>query len=353
MLLPTAERTGEIHFYIAKSLPYNLRLGLAFGLMAAGLALQVLLPRAGMAVGVPVVFVGVLLLLAKGYENKAQRTRGAMEWRSARREEVERIITLNQKQLAWDKDAVDITNTRGVFALFGLVLLVAAVGLGLPIVQYGLATGRLNTAHLMASFANTAEMFFMRGPGLNNPWTRLVLPNAAVLLLPFWLTGIRSILKNDRLVTKAKMLLAIEDAYNGTGRGPGEEFQYQIRSEKVRGGEAVVPRDVKAILQFHEGPPEFLGLQMQITINSVQGTDYPYFYCVLVAKEEFGPFERLAFPPRKTLIEPKKERDVYIAVIRQQTTKKTGYHTKQAVAERIFTFALAQTRSVLAQTQKA
>ena len=46
MLLPQAERRGEIHFYLAKSLPYGLRMAISFLLMAVGfLIIQLARPK--------------------------------------------------------------------------------------------------------------------------------------------------------------------------------------------------------------------------------------------------------------------------------------------------------------------
>ena len=61
---------------------------------------------------------------------------------------------------------------------------------------------------------------------------------------------------------------------------------------------------------------------MQVCINSVQGNDYPYFYCMLVAKPELGLLERpLASPPRKVTVERNRQGEVDVVVIRQATTK--------------------------------
>ena len=107
-----------------------------------------------------------------------------------------------------------------------------------------------------------------------------------------------------------------------------------------------VPVDVKAAIRFPDGPPGFLGLQMQIAINSVQGSDYPYFYGVLVAQPTFGDL-RVAPPPRGMVVEPSRDADVNVAVVRQATTKKSGYHTDHGAARRILAFALEQAREQL------
>ena len=137
MWLPTAERRAEIQFYIAKSLPYSIRLALAFGLIAAGFIVQVaLLSTPIWFVGVAGVFAGVLLLLTKGYRNAAKPSRKKQDWRPARREEVERIVTINAEQKRWDRDFVDITCARGCFTFVAVLVLLAVVAFVGPLMQF-------------------------------------------------------------------------------------------------------------------------------------------------------------------------------------------------------------------------
>jgi len=318
MLLPAHERRGEIHFFVAKRLPYDVRLTVAFGLMAVGLMLEIVFLNSMFWVGLPAILAGVALLLTKGFDNTVVQKGVSQEWRPARREEVERIVALNKRQREWDRDAVDITCTRGFWVLAGLTIVVVLAGLGLW------------------SFSKTAGI--------------MLFANGVVMIIPFWVTGVRSILKNDKLVVKANMLIEINRAFERI-KQTGEEFQYQIQTGEARDGRGDVPRDLKALLAFHDGPAEFLGVQMQIAINSVQGTDFPYFYCVLVARPEFGGLKLNEFRtlPKGIVLEPKRETDVDIMVIRQRTTKNSGYHTKVDIAANIFLYALHQARRLIAE----
>lgn len=323
MLLPAPERRGELHFYFAKSLPYALRLVIAFSLIAIGWGVQYFfLDRGPWGVGLLGVASGVALLLVRGFDNTVPRRAPSEEWKPVRRSEVERIIELNAKQRKWDQAAVDITNARGFFSLLLLIILLAGI-------WYFLA------ANIM--------------PNLQERHLYIVGTNLAVMVLPFWLTGIRFVLKNDRLVVKARMLLALEDVFNSLLHQPGEVFQYQMVTVAPKKGKGEMPADVKAIVQFPEGPSDFLGIQMQISINSVQGSDYPYFYCVLVARESFGRItaKQLPPPPKNVVLEPSRDEDVVIMVIRQKTTKNSGYHTNQKVAQTIFQYALGAARQLI------
>ena len=325
MLLPAADRRGEIHFYFAKRLPYNVRLAVAFALIAAGWTIQMLFLTSGPWIaGLPGVVAGVALLLVRGFDNTTPLRRSTDEWRPARRIEVERILELNRKQRKWDQDAIDITNARG--GLVFVALLIALAGVWMYVINSRLSdpSGR---------------------------YIQMLAANAAVMLFPFWFTGVRSILKNDRLVIKAEMLLRIEDAFNKGAKSPREEFKYQIQTAEAKRGEGEMPCDVKALVRFHDGPSDFLGVQMQIAINSVQGTDYPYLYCVLVARESFGELSKTAKPeppPRNIVLEPKHENNVHILVVRQKTTKNSGYHTNQKTAHAIFDYAIRSARRLIA-----
>ena len=88
-LFPPEERRGEVHFHVAPALPYRARVGLAGLLIAAGFVLQMLLLERAFWLGLPVVFAGVLLLLSKGYQNKAEHARPDRDWRPVEEYEVE------------------------------------------------------------------------------------------------------------------------------------------------------------------------------------------------------------------------------------------------------------------------
>jgi len=178
--------------------------------------------------------------------------------------------------------------------------------------------------------------------GLQDWLMKVWIADAAVLVLPHWFSGIRRILKNDPLVIKVENLLAIIDLWENV-RQDGEVLTVQMEVCTGKSGE--IPKDAKLILRPGGADDTFLGLQVQVTINNVQGKDYPYLYCVLVARHEFGLLDRLDLdPPTKIIAEPKREEQVDIVVIRQHTTKQSGYHTKRSACARIFTYALTETR---------
>jgi hypothetical protein len=320
MLLPSVERRGDICFLIAKRLPYRPRLTIALALMAAGFTIQVANPYGdGWTWGTLPIFIGVLLLLTRGYRNTVNLSATGGTWHEASRESIDRILAIARQQGRWDQDAIDITCVTG----FLCFLLVAAV-----------------VFFVHAFLAKSSPLLAL-----------IVTVDIAVMTVPFWITGVRSTLKNDKLVTKCRMLMKIEKTF-AFQASEGETFHYQIMTvpagDKKEDG---VPQDVKAMITFANAPKEFLGLQVQITINSIQGTDYTYCYCVIVCRPEFLAGKDIYMPVSKDILfERQPEKDVHVIVIRQDTTATSkGYYTDPAAACRIFGVAFSSARNLLSK----
>ncbi len=168
--------------------------------------------------------------------------------------------------------------------------------------------------------------------------------DAAVLLLPHWVTGVRRILTNAPLTIKANLLLMVIDLWENDRR-EGETVHPQMQMCKGRKGE--IPWDAKLVIRFEKLGDAFLGLQVQVTLNRVEGSDYPYLYCVLVARPSLEMARRLnCRPPREIVVQADRPDtdDVEVLVIRQKTTKESGYHTDAAACRAIFEYALEQCR---------
>jgi hypothetical protein len=301
MILPRREDRGIVVFWLLPALGYGHRLAASFALLAIGFLIQ-LVSRSLMP-GVLVLLGGNLLLLVRGYDNRVKISRfdPDREWQPVALEKLRELEELHRRMRRWDRSALDVTNPLGL-----IVLLLVAV----PIV---VAIGAGGVAQLLGV-------------------------DAAVLLGPHWVTGTRSILVRPKLLVQIKTL-----------RGVLDGAREALRSHIVRllmllpGGETRIPQDVKFRVDLAGRDERFLGLYGQVVINEVQGTSYPYFYVVLVAKRGFG-LERASQeydPPRNVVKEFKTEGEVEVLVIRQRTTKKSGYHTKPAVADQILREGLA------------
>ncbi len=108
------------------------------------------------------------------------------------------------------------------------------------------------------------------------------------------------------------------------------------------------PQDARVLIKFLDAPEDFIGLQGQISINAVGGKSYPYFYVVIIAKPEFGLLEKFKVRSiEKLTIEKKHSGDVDVIVIRQHTTKRTGYYTNENAQDYILAQGIKQARSIL------
>ena len=319
MLMSAADRKQEIVFHVLRNLPYPVRILLSGSLLLSGVMVQA---YGVLWAGVVAIFAGVLLLTTRGYQNVARPVAGSTEWSSVRPEDVQRILDIDSKQSRWDVDAVDISNGLGFVTL-------AALAAGLGWLSY-------------------------RMGGLGTSLGQIIAFDSAAALLPFWVTGLRSVLKNNALVIKTNVILQLHASYNAQAQSD-EQFQFQMQTAPVETG-GKVPRDVKAMVRFPKAPEGFHGLQIQIAINSVQGSDYPYAYCVLVAKPGFGLADKLArvnvnpgpavkVDGTKIVIESEVNAEAEVMVFRQETAG-TGYKTSTKQAQSILNFALDAARKL-------
>lgn len=98
------------------------------------------------------------------------------------------------------------------------------------------------------------------------------------------------------------------------------------------------PNDARVLIKLRDAPDEFIGLQGQISINTVKSRDYPYFYVVLLARPGFQLFEKfksLKVVLNNITVEKKKTSEVDVIVLRQSTTKTSGYHTDEKMQDYI------------------
>lgn len=340
MLLPDLRRRGEIHFRFFKSLPYTPRLVAIMALLSAGFSAQVLLfdalSGAWFFLGPALLLAASLLGMVRGYTNQPGRSAPKREWRAGDKAQLQMILDIARKSIDWDRSAIDITCTAGCFTLVVAAAVVGAVAVALSVLGYA-----------------TVGM--------------TLVVDAIVLLLPQWVTGVRRILTNAPLTIKVQNLLHIYAHWEAFKR---ETEQMSAQLEMAKGPAGEMPTDAKLILQIPSLGDQFLGIQTQVVLNNVQGTDYPYLYCVLVARSGLQMPRKLASTrtdtnaarPRQGLlaelfsfkkpngitVETKREDDMDILVVRQATTQDSGYHTDSAAAVRIFDCALDLARRLAA-----
>jgi hypothetical protein len=316
--LLSKEEQGIVVFHVWKSLKYKTRLVLSLQFIFIGFLIQYF--SIGRVEEISIIFIGVLfvltgnlLLLVKGYNNKINLGgfSAENEWVKTDSKRLDDILSINKKARRWDMNNMDITNAAGFFILLLVILGIVAVSVLLP-----------------SSLTQT-----------------IIFLNALVLFVPHWLTGVRRITTTPKLVKKIKIYKNVLDTFKRELENEDVDFLVY-----VRGNEEKLPRDVKMKVKFNNQPEGFLGMYAQISMNDVDGTHYPYFYVVLVAKQKsnmLGKHSNNLRLPVRVISEYKVEGDVEILVIRQYTTKKSGYHTRPQAIVNIFDAGLKNAKSIL------
>lgn len=311
-LLLNKSEQGIVIFHIWKNLNYGIRLFLSFLLILGGIALQY--DAMNVFPGIILVFAGNLLLLVKGYDNRIKLDifEHITEWVSTDQEQLKKIVELNKKIRKWDISAWDITSGLGGFLFF---LLLVAVGVIFAINPFQ----TLNAAIILTA-------------------------NIVVLLVPHWVTGARRITTAPALVNKINVYQNLVQLFTEKLKEDNISFLMLLKGKDKK-----MPADVKMKVKFKNQTEDFLGMYAQVSMNNVQGKDYPYFYVVLVAKESSGLLSsRLKnMPmPRNVISEFSRENGAEILVIRQYTTKTSGYFTNGDAMQVIFETGLAAGRKL-------
>ncbi|RJQ48057.1 MAG: hypothetical protein C4534_00270 [Gaiellales bacterium] len=292
------DRHGLIVFLVWQSLAYGARMTLSILLVLTGLAIQVF--TGSFLTGAPLLLAGNILLLVRGYDNRVdvKGFRPGVDWQKVERARLDEILRLDEGIRRWDRSVLDVTNLLGAAALLLTALALGAAALLLP------------------SFG------------------RIIALDAMVLLLPHWFTGIRRILRLPQVVVRAEALAQVLDASDELVSAADTIDILML----LKGSEVRVPDDVKFRVSFVGQDPRFLGLYGQVVINTVQGKSYPYFYTVLVAEKGYGLKEtdESFTPPGNIVHEYGTDNEVEFIVVRQKTTRNSGYHTKGADAIAIF-----------------
>jgi hypothetical protein len=209
-------------------------------------------------------------------------------------------------------------------------------------------TGALSL--LLVAGAMFAIVWMLESSEATRPWTPLFAADAVVLLLPHWITGTR---RGWRPVALRQQIEALETALQTIERFQTPPCQIQPMFEMAGSGEKRTPVGARVFIRFPEAPEDFLGLQLQVAVNDVQGTHYPYLYAVIIARPSFGMlaghhFKDIARISASLTVESNRDAEVEVIVIRQRTTKTSGYHTDAAAIRRIANAAWHSVAHVLA-----
>lgn len=321
-----------VEFKLWKGMGRGARMVLVAAVLLVGMLCQVLIRW---WVGLPLVLFGVLMSLCKGVTNRSTLRR-AGRWENVTIDELRRVDDLCRKTAKWARDPFGLTSGvgRGVF-----LLLAAVVGGGVLYFRYH---GDTNMHYLL-------------------------LADGGIMLLLFFGTGNRLGWQPKDIMLKIEPLLNVCEYFE---HNPDPTIALRPMLQLRGKGAKRTPHDGRMMLKFSAAPKAFHGIQVQTSLNRVQGKPYPYMYCVLLAEPGSGlgakveplfaqPIGKLGFfakasdkknPDlhtrryRREVVNIEVQSDVELVVIRQMTLG-AGYHTTKGDQIRVLQAAMSLAKS--------
>ena len=219
-------------------------------------------------------------------------------WAPVEDDWLKRVEELEKRGARWDTTPWDVSNGVGLLSLIGVLLLLAIVAFGL-----GAAFGP--DALFRAAVA------------------------APLLVVPLWLNGMRSTWNPSELRKKGEALAVARAALE---EAAGKDFDLVPLLALRQGRRGHYPVDARLMARpAREDASGFLGVQVQVAMNNVRGTDYPYLYAVVLGK---GDFRFPKGPDRERLLgldlvtEAGESEGVRYRVVRQHADTSGGWHTE-------------------------
>jgi hypothetical protein len=305
-IAPSATERAGVRFAVGSG-GFILRYALALGLFAIGWAVCCFAPfEVALIVGGLVILLGHLPLWVRGQSLAPGGATPDHEevWVPADPDWYDRFEEMEKRARRWDLSPWDITSAPGVVVL-GLI-----------------------TLGMVVSVAMVAEVIGEKAAH------RAALAGGA-LWLPLWLNGMRSHWNPPELGLKGAVLRVAARVV----RGPRTTERYEavplLALVEHRRGK--VPVDARLMLRpVQDDGSGLIGIQVQVCLNNVRGKDYPYAYCVVLAKPGF------VFPQLQTKLtcERGKGEDVVYMVVRQHADRHSGWHTDQHAVQGIVQTAL-------------
>ncbi len=287
MLWPSRAEQASVQFSLGGG-GYLWRYAAGLFLFATGSAVAIELHLLG---GLALIALGHIIVWVRG---QTLAPGGAtpsykVAWAPADASWYDRVEELEAAGARWDASAWDISSGIGFVALFGVVIawIAALIFIDLP------HAGRLTIL-------------------------------AAALFLPVWFNGMRRVWNPSELHLVGR---ALDVARKVVANEAANDYEIVPLLGLTDGEHGNYPVDARLMLRPTSGADgRFIGIQIQVSMNNVQGTDYPYLYCVVLAKDWS------ALPDVESTDVIVRERDsgedvVYI-VVRQYADNSGGWHTE-------------------------
>lgn len=299
-LRPTAAEASLLRFGLGVG-GLRQRFLLAGILFALGLAGWAMASGPLAVLGLVVVLVGHAVLWVKSQSTAPGGATPLHEemWAPVEEDWLERVHSHEERGRQWDTTPWDLSNRVGCVVLLGILVALAVLSL-----TVGARLGPSGSLRL--------------GVG------------GAVLLVPLWLNGLRTTWNPSELRKKGDALETALTAARTSGIGDFEPVPMLALREGARGK---YPVDARLMLRPAEDDGSgFLGVQVQVALNNVRGTDYPYLYAVVLGRDGFRvPSGVVAAARRASSLELVFERGeddgVRYLVVRQHADNRGGWHT--------------------------
>jgi len=319
--VPTPGEAASLRFAVdirSEEWSVHRRLLAAAVLFVAGAAAWALLPVPAAPLGLVLIVFGHGLVWVRSQSTAPGGATPLHEdiWAPVEEDWFERVRALEERAARWDATPFDLTNGRGFGVLLLVLIAIAAAGV------LTLATAGFDAGFRLAT-------------------------GAVILLVPFWINGMRTTWNPSELEKKGAALRAALATWTADG---GTDFDPVPMLALREGRRGKYPVDAKLMLRpAADDGSGFLGVQLQVAINSVQGTDYPYLYAVVLGKDDPASPFRLPAPNRadekarggRPLVYEAGEGDgARYLVVRQLANKAGGWHTDEQQIDRLVIRAL-------------
>jgi hypothetical protein len=322
-LFPTAAEATGLRFLLPVG-DLRTRLLAASALFVLGLSIWSLGPMPSAFAGLVIVLAGHLPLWVRTQTTAPGGATPKHEdvWAPVEDDWLKRVEDLEKRGERWDTTPWDISNGVGFLSLVGVLLVLAIVAFGL-----GAAFG--------------PDVLFR------------VVVAAPLLFVPLWLNGMRSTWNPSELRKKGEALAVARAALE---EDAGKDFDLVPLLALREGRRGHYPVDARLMARpAREDTSGFLGVQVQVAMNSVKGTDYPYLYAVVLGKGDFR------FPKARAhegslgvnlVSEAGESEGVRYEVVRQHADERGGWHTEPAHIQLIVSVALQRAREVWRANQE-
>lgn len=313
---PKERRTG---FFFFPQMPLGWRVSVIAALVALGIALQL----KTFLIGFIVLFAGLLLTIIRRIDNTPDELKSlADEWVSATPEDIKKISERMREFKRWGRGVLNFKSCLGFLFFFFFV------GILLLVTWWA---------------ANYVGGYI----------ARIVIIDGIVILIFVFFTGNPKIYVLPNLSLKIPIFQSIMEHLQKLAEGNIEIIPMLKIAKKTE--ENIIPTDIRLMVKFNNAPKDFIGLQVQAGINKIGAASYPYVYAVLIGKKGFGFTQRLegkavremvAKMKKKFVVEEESEEEADVLVIRQITTKTSGYHTNKSVQRTIVENSIAICRGM-------